>query len=102
MLALIFDCFDCLEFCLETWAAALFRSYGVEACLIRPAISIPDGGRPGFGGRLLPTDSELRPVDGEDGDFDVLVPLLGDITVTDSSDLLRLLDAIPSYVLVLR
>ena len=65
-------------------------------------LSIPDGGRPGFGGRLLPTESALSPVEGEDGDFDVLAPLLGDITVTDSSDLLRLLDAIPSYVLVLR
>ena len=85
--------------------ATLLRSLGVEACLIRPAPklpSIPDGGRPGFGGRLLPTDSALKPVEGEDGDFDVIVPLLGVIIVTDSLDLLILLDAIPSYVLVLR
>ena len=65
-------------------------------------LSIPEGGRPGFGGRLLAIESTLRPVEGDDGDFDVLVPLLGDIIVTDSSDLLKLIDTIPSYVLVLR
>ena len=66
--------------------AALFRSTGVEACLIRPAPifpSSPDGGNAGFGGRLLPTESAFRPVEGEDGDIDVLVPILGVIIVTD-------------------
>ena len=83
------------------------RSTGVEACLIRPAPilpSSPDGGRLGFGGKLLPTDysSEFRPVEGDEGDLDVLVALLGVIIVTETSELLKLFDAIPSYVLVLR